>query len=260
MPAASSIHRRYVQSRDHRHVSLLTETHVHDVADVVSAGLRHAQAAHATSWRAPLDVPPSVVAGLWRSLSSDERERAQRFHRESDRRRFTVRRGRLRALLAGYLDATPAEIVLALDDRGKPRLRSPDFTWLRFNLSRSAEVVVFAVAHSREVGVDVEQVRPDFPVDEVARRFLTVDERAALASLPDQGRVEAFFATWTRKEAYLKALGVGLGQEDATAEADPGTWSLVSFEAGAGYAAAVAVEGRDVHVPDAAQPLSLTHI
>lgn len=138
-------------------------------------------------WRAPLDVPPTAVAGLWRSLSIDERERAQRFHRESDRRRFTVRRGRLRALLAAYLDVNPAEVVLVLDDRGKPRLRSPDFAWLHFNLSDSAEVVVFAVARGREVGVDVEQVRADFPVDEVARRFLSLCEQKV--SLRPQSRI-----------------------------------------------------------------------
>jgi 4'-phosphopantetheinyl transferase len=208
-------------------------------------------------WRAPLDVSASVVAGLWRSLSSDERERAQRFHRESDRHRFTVRRGRLRALLAGYLDAKPAEIVLVLDDHGKPWLRSPDFTWLRFNVSHSAGVVVFAVARGREVGVDVEQVRPDFPVDEVARRFLSPRQQDTLAASAQQDRVDVFYRLWTRKEALLKALGVGLGGVQPPTD-DVGNWSLATFDAGAGYFAAVAVEGGDVQLPTVAPPLSLT--
>jgi 4'-phosphopantetheinyl transferase len=161
--------------------------------------------------------------------------------------------------LAAYLDVNPAEIVLVLDDHGKPRLRSPDYAWLHFNLSDSAEVVVFAVARGREVGVDVEQVHADFPVDEVARRFLSLCEQNALAASAQQDRVDFFYQLWTRKEALLKALGVGLGGAQPSTD-DVGNWSLVTFDAGAGYVAAVAAEGGGAQLPTVARPLSLPSV
>jgi 4'-phosphopantetheinyl transferase len=208
-------------------------------------------------WRAALDVSPPTAVELTRSLSVDERYRAQRARRESDRSRSASARGWLRQLLAGYLDADPAELLFGSDSGGKPRLRNPGVPWLRFNLSHSAGTVVFAVARRREVGVDIEQVRRDFPIDAVARRFLSAREQRDLAELQPDRRIDAFFATWTRREAYLKGIGVGVGRAEQDLEI-PASWSVKAFDACPGFAAAVAVEGRDVQVPDVAQPLSLT--
>ena len=209
-------------------------------------------------WRTQLDLPPAEVAELGVSLCDDERRRAERFHKAVDRDRFTVGRAQLRALLARYMDARPEDIALVAGDHGKPRLRSPDVTWLRFNVSHSADVAVYAVAHGCEVGVDVEQIREDYDFDAVARRLFTDSERASLAELQSRERTDVFFATWTRKEAYLKAIGTGLGGGDSDSEAAREQWSLASFDAGPGYAAAVAVEGSGVRIPPTAQSLPAT--
>jgi 4'-phosphopantetheinyl transferase len=228
-------------------------------------------------WRASLDLPGGLFDTLACPLSQDERDRARHVRPITQRARFISSRGWLRHLLAAYLEADPAEIAFQKDAGGKPRLMTPGSAWLRFNLSRSAAVLVIAVANAREVGVDVEQVHRDFPVEAVARRFFTEREQEALflASSAD-ACADAFFATWTRKEAYLKGIGIGFGESEVGLEArlrggahrDKGVggeelpeatgWSLAAFDAGAGYAAAVAVEGYQVRLPSMAQELSLS--
>jgi 4'-phosphopantetheinyl transferase len=204
-------------------------------------------------WRAELDTSQAIRHWLGTPLSADERERARHYRQESDGARFACRRGWLRHLLADYLAVHPADLHFARDPRGKPRLGRPDVPWLRFNVSHSAGVAVFAVSRSREVGVDIEHVRRDFPFDEVARRFFSAEEHQALQALAPEDRIEAFFTMWTEKEAYLKGLGVGLSNDHA-GERDK--WRVTSFDAGAGFAASVAVEGGTVRVPVAAQPLT----
>lgn len=206
-------------------------------------------------WRAALDVSPRAAAALTRSLSSDERARAERFHRELDRQRFVVAHGALRGLLSAYLGIDATDVQLVDDEKGKPRLAPPASGWLQFNISHSADVAVFGFVRDRAIGVDVERVRKDFPFADVARRSFSAAERATVESLPDERRVDAFFAAWTRKEAYLKGLGVGIaGQSAVPAQLDD--WSVVDVDAGVGYAAAVAVEGRDVQVPTVATQVS----
>jgi 4'-phosphopantetheinyl transferase len=178
--------------------------------------------------------------------------------------------------LAGYLDVDPWELAFRRDASGKPQLSRPDAPWLRFNVTHSEGLVVFAVVRSREVGVDVERIRRDFPVEAVARRVFSRPERQALAALPLGQRVDAFFALWTRKEAYLKGIGVGWGESEVGHQvpvpvlgpSEPGgphhsavghgQWSLASFDAGPGYAAALAVEGGEAEISPTAQLISLT--
>src|SRR5438105_6725302 len=152
-------------------------------------------------WRAVLDTSPATGDWLERPLSADERERVRRYRAESDGARFACRRGWLRHLLADYLAIDPADLDFTQDARGKPCLRWPDVPWLRFNLSHSAGVAVFAIARSRDVGVDVEEVRRDFPFDAVARLFFSTDEQRALQALSTEDRIHAFFIMWTQREA-----------------------------------------------------------
>jgi 4'-phosphopantetheinyl transferase len=206
-------------------------------------------------WRAEFDPLQGAPDWLTRALSADERERALRYREHADRARFAWRRGWLRRLLADYLPFDSADLEFSRDARGKPCLSRPKASWLRFSLSHSAGVAVFAVTRSREVGVDVERVRADFPFDDVARRMFPPDEREALEALSKEERVDTFFRMWTRKEAYLKGIGIGLSEEPM---GDPDDWRLASFDAGAGFAAAVAVEGAGVRVPGLAQMLAAT--
>jgi 4'-phosphopantetheinyl transferase len=204
-------------------------------------------------WRAPLDVSSQLAARFAATLSEDERERAARLRRPTDRMRYSAGRGWLRHLLAGYLETEPAELAFIAGEHGKPRLTNPSASWLRFNLSHSAAVVVFAVARDREVGVDVEEIRDDVDVDieGVSRRVFTARQSRELAEMEPAARPSAFFAMWTRNEAYLKATGTGLGHADQEHD-QPAGWLLSAFDAGPGFAAAVAVEGHDVEIPMAA--------
>src|SRR5207253_7721384 len=174
-------------------------------------------------------------------------------------RRFICGRGWTRQLLAGSLGVDPARLVFVRDGRGKPRLGRPDVPWLRFNVSHSAGVAVFAIARNREVGVDIEEMRPDFPIDAVARRFFSAREQRALAASAANDRIDAFFALWCQKEAYLKGIGIGLGEvnRDPALAARRDHWSISSFHAAAGFAAAVAVEGTQVQVPADVRLLTL---
>lgn len=160
-------------------------------------------------WRVWLDRDEAALEEFLATLSEDERGRALRFRFERDRARFIVARGQLREILGRYLSLPPSEIKFAHNEYGKPSLAG-DVGGLRFNLAHSGGAALYAFALGREVGVDVEHWREDFASMEVAGRFFSRAEVAALGSLPSELQTQAFFNCWTRKEAYIKALGEGL--------------------------------------------------
>lgn len=203
--------------------------------------------------------PPTATA-LARTLTADEQARAARFVFERDARRFVVAHSALRAVLAGYLDVAPRALAFTQGAHGKPGLAGPD-DGVSFNLSHSGEVAAVAVGWRRVLGVDVEQERPLPDRDALAARSFAPREQAALAALPEAERHAAFFRCWTRKEAFIKATGLGLAQPlegfvvtlgpDEPArflaiEGDPaelGRWTLHALHPPAGYAGALVVEG-----------------
>lgn len=158
-----------------------------------------------------LDVGLAIVGELAQCLSDTERQRASRFVFERDRHRFIVGRARLRHLLASRLGVQPDVVELIYGPRGKPAL-SPGFADLdlRFNLSHSEDVAVFAFSRGREIGVDVEAVRELRDADEIAARFFSRRENEAYRALDPRDKPLGFFNCWTRKEAFIKALGDGL--------------------------------------------------
>src|SRR5271167_91390 len=174
---------------------------------------------------APLSIPEDEVQ-LWRidlealgadesrwrkTLSSDELERASRFHFPRDRQRFAASRSLLRILLADYLATDPAAVSFSYSEKGKPSLGGAYAgSNLKFNISHSGGVTLLAFTRDREIGVDVEQVRGDSDLKAIARRFFSPKEQTQLANLPGEKSVDAFFRCWTRKEAYIKAVGDGL--------------------------------------------------
>ncbi|MGH9448342.1 MAG: 4'-phosphopantetheinyl transferase family protein, partial [Terriglobia bacterium] len=180
---------------------------------------------------------------------------AARFIFPRDRDRFIAGRGILRELLAAYLKEPAATVKFNYGSRGKPRL-APEAPGLRFNLSHSDGIALYAITKGREVGIDVERIRPDFGGMAVAERFFSARERADLHALPEDSRANGFFLCWTEKEAYVKALGDGLhipldsfdvslappaaGQLRAP---DGVIWTLHSFQPATDFIAAVAGEG-----------------
>jgi 4'-phosphopantetheinyl transferase len=200
-------------------------------------------------------------------LSADEQERAGRFHFAADQTRYRATQVILRRMLADYLGVEPAKLAFTRDSSGKPHLvLSPEQPPLTFNLSHSGGVLLYGVALARRVGVDVEAIRTNFDLMELARGQFAPAEVDKLASVPEAARGPAFFACWTRKEAYLKARGEGLGfplnkfavtlgpdEEPAVSwlEGDPDVtrrWSVFDLSGIPGCRAAVVVEGRPVRL------------
>jgi 4'-phosphopantetheinyl transferase len=192
-------------------------------------------------------------------LSSDEWARADRFAFDRDRTEYVVCRGVLRWLLARYRDDSPSRLRFRYSPRGKPELDGPaDPVELRFNLAHSHGAAVVAVTRARPVGVDLERIRPLMDLGSLVRTCFAPEEQAEFWSLPELVRPRAFFAGWTRKEAFLKATGEGLGRPlDSFAlslapyalarlvrvvgdEAAAG-WTLLDLTRDGAFAAAVAV-------------------
>jgi 4'-phosphopantetheinyl transferase len=206
-------------------------------------------------WRLALDQPERVVAEFRETLEANELERASRFHFEKHRRHFMVGRGGLRYLLSRYLDAKPGEFRFSYGAYGKPALVGEE---LRFNMSHSHGMALFAVAVDRELGVDVEHVRADFASEDIARRFFSRAEVATFNALQTDEQVAAFFRCWTRKEAYIKAIGRGLsepldafdvtlapGEAAALLRANRGDasrWAMFDIDVGDDYAGALGAE------------------
>ena len=207
-------------------------------------------------WRVSLDQPDERLDRFRRTLEPDELNRASRFHFDKHRRHFIVARGFLRSVVARYVEMQPEALRFSYGAYGKPALASEQV--LRFNLSHSHEVALLAVARDADLGVDVEHIRADFASEEIAQRFFSRAEVEVFNSLPKDEQVAAFFRCWTRKEAYIKAIGKGLSQAldgfDVTLAPDAGPallraegddasrWLLTDLSAGAGYAAALAIE------------------
>lgn len=215
-------------------------------------------------WRAQLDAGQEALA-RWRAvLAPDELERAGRFHFARDRDRYIAARGALRTILGGYLGAAPDEVQFEYNAHGKPRLRPPaaGSRQVFFNISHAHALALYAVTCSREVGIDVEFVRPDLAEGHIAERFFAAGEVANLRGLPASEQTLAFFQCWTRKEAFVKARGEGLslpldrfevslgpGQPAALlrvadAPQEVARWALYALAPGPGYVAALAVEGQ----------------
>lgn len=212
-------------------------------------------------WRARLDAPGLPASHYLELLSIDERERAARCCSPLHRRDAIVSRGMLRLLLARYLDSDPGQLRFEYGPNGKPALAGGFGALVRFNLSHSHNLALYAVTAGADVGIDLERVRPSLASERVADRFFAPEEAAALKLLPSASRPAAFFACWTRKEALLKAKGGRIGEalrgfqvsldpdeesaalrfRDAPEESDH--WSIVNLSPGRGWAAALAVEG-----------------
>ena len=217
-------------------------------------------------WRIRVGDAPASLAELWPILSTEERERAQRYRFERDRALYVAAHGALRLILGGYLGCEPGDLQGVTGPFGKPALRDQEGPeGIRFNLSHAQGLALCAFARGREVGVDVEPVRAEVSRG-LAERFFAPGEVAALHALPAEAQPEGFFRCWTRKEAYIKARGEGLSLpldqfEVSLAPGEPARllkalggarererWWLAELSAGSGYMAALAVEGGPVRL------------
>ena len=212
-------------------------------------------------WHQNLTWGFAVTEALGQLLSPDELQRAGRFRFDQDRKEYILTRGTLRVVLGSYLDVAPKELRFAYSEYGRPRLTAESAAnALDFNISHSHGVALLAFAQERRIGIDVEKVRRDFETSEIAERFFSEAERTALRELQREQRHQAFFLCWSRKEAFIKALGEGLSHplDQFDVSLAPGApaallatrpdsqevrrWMLRNIEVPGDYAAALAAE------------------
>jgi 4'-phosphopantetheinyl transferase len=221
-------------------------------------------------WRASVLQSLATIQYLRSLLSEDEVVRAERFYFEKDHHRFIVTHGLLRILLARYLNTSfidAHQLRFCYNDYGKPSLDLDTQAYpLNFNLSHSDELVLFAFTYVRQVGVDIEYMRPDLDYESLTEHYFSPLENEMLRALLASARLEAFYQCWARKEAYIKARGKGLSipldafdvslrpdepavllnsREDAHEAA---RWRLCALHPDPNYAGALAVEGDGWHL------------
>src|ERR1700744_2297083 len=212
-------------------------------------------------WTVPTKASDAVVAQFERVLSKDEAIRAARFRFSHLQDSFVITRGVLRHLLGHYLSLDPARICFSYGDKGKPAVASAGN--LQFNLTHSGGIAAVAFTPDCQLGIDMEHIRPVEEMQQIADRNFSAEEAAELMLLPENEREPAFFRCWTRKEAYIKAIGDGLscaldsfqvtllpnmpprlihiGGDRVAAE----MWSLHDLCLATDYASALAYRGRE---------------
>jgi len=199
-------------------------------------------------------------------LSPDERSRVDRLRSEVDKKRSISSRGLLRKRLGAYLKIDPCEITFSYNKYGKPSLDPSSHNQdLKFNISHSRDIVLHAITQSREIGIDVEYLKVIDKADKIVGRFFSEEEKNFYNSQPEDKKKWAFFTLWTRKEAYSKAMGRGIGlpskdfdlnlipnYEDSKledpAESKKSKWTLYNLEIHEEYLAALATEGNEIEI------------
>ena len=213
-------------------------------------------------WRVSLKLEPDSVQLAESTLSADESQRAARFRFDKDRHRFIASHVALRNVLSRYLECEPKQIDFTVGEYGKPTINSD--IHLDFNLSHSGDYALIAVAREHKVGIDVEHFRKELEIEKIAHRFFSEEENSELMGLPTEQQLIGFFNCWARKEAYIKAHGLGLAlpldsfdvsltpNEPAVLRAtrpepkEASHWTLLSLDVNPHYGGAVAVDGRDL--------------
>lgn len=216
-------------------------------------------------WLIDLDVDRAQLVASSRILSDGELGRAARLSVERCRRNFTVCRSSLRQLLGGYSGSKPQLLELDASANGKMQMKpGGNKAGLRFNVSHSGDLALIAVTTAGPVGVDIERKRSIWRMESLARFSFSQSELASWHEVPHEQRADAFFGVWTRKEAFLKATGrgLGLGRRLGTFEVTvlpdvPASvvsvdgdrqqareWSMTALRPAQGYVGAVAVKCR----------------
>ncbi len=222
-------------------------------------------------WLVSVNAMKTQLDNLWYMLSDKEMKRAKRFCFEKDQKRFIVARGMLRTILSQYCNDEPDEHQFKYNRYGKPYLIEND--WLYFNVSHSGDKVLYGVAREREIGVDIENIKPRENAQQIVERYFSDDEKSQFSNLPDYMKKRAFFNCWTRKEAYIKAQGKGMSLplDEFSVSFIPGEptclletqhdfqekdrWTLKEVIVEGDYVAAAAVEGHNLHFKNWEWPL-----
>lgn len=199
-------------------------------------------------------------------LSPLEKKRADRLKSKQDQQRSIISRGILRKKLGRYLQRSPKDINFSYNKHGKPFLNSTDLPInIKFNVTHSKDLVLYAITLDREIGIDLEFIKDINKADKIVERFFSEEENSYYNSHSNDKKKWAFFTLWTRKEAYSKARGRGIGlpakdfdlrlipEEKAISDSKNLTkaqskWALFNIEVNSNYLAALATEGKDIEI------------
>jgi 4'-phosphopantetheinyl transferase len=216
-------------------------------------------------WKIALDASHHTLETLRTTLDPSELHRASRFRFRADERRFIIGRSALRIILSRYVGMAPNKITFLYNSYGKPELpEHPNTHAIHFNISHSGELALIGICHKRRVGIDVERLDRAVRIQAIADRYFSPEESKAIRSLPPEQQRLAFFRCWTAKEAYLKALGVGLYgslnnnlrtsichgntapiSRFVNGNPEHGSWTLKPLDVEKNYVATLALEGDD---------------
>ena len=192
-------------------------------------------------------------------LSKDEKLRANKFRFTKDRKTYVIAKGVLRVLSGYYLNQKPEQIEFEYSKFEKPKYKN--HSRLKFNVSHSGNYIIIGFVNEYDLGVDIEYIKKDFDVLDIADNFFSTSELDALHQIDEKERIRAFYRCWTRKESFIKAEGSGLSFPldtfsvtlDTDLEAslldtqwskgEKDKWSLFSFIPYEGYIAAISVRG-----------------
>ena len=165
-------------------------------------------------WRAFLELSSTQRQYFMGILSSDELKRMKRFHFKRDEDRFIAARGILRVIMSYYIEKSPEEISFEYTSQGKPIVtENPGSDTIHFNLSHSNRFALYAVTFNSSIGIDIEFIRTDAVVEQIAQKFFSQNEIRAIQNIQEKNRTKLFFQYWTRKEALLKAAGDGISSQ-----------------------------------------------
>jgi len=222
--------------------------------------------AEAHLWVIDLDLVPERLPDFRSTLSPDEEERASRFLKSVDARRYTAARASLRRLLGAYIGIEPGRLRFTYDRFGKPGLGGElSAASVRFSVSHSGDRGLFGFVREHRIGVDLEHIRADIDVENLAKNHFSPREFQKLRSLSSDRQLEAFFCCWTRKEAYLKGRGEGVsyGLDRVEVSMSPGEpaailrafddpdvirrWTLEHLRPAPDYLGAAAVEANNIN-------------
>ncbi len=198
-------------------------------------------------WEVRLDVSDDATASYAADLSTDEARAVSRFIGERARRQYIISRAGARRILSTYVGLEPRAIGFKVGPYGKPALAAPNEQGIEFNTSHSGSLALIAVARARQVGVDMEHVRPITKALQVAKRFFSDAEYEMLRDLPDDQRDRAFLSVWVAREGTAKAQGLSVWRGLAKLETPEG-WTAVVVDLGPEYVVAVVAAGDDWRV------------
>ncbi len=213
-------------------------------------------------WTAPLDVNADEMDAMMSRLSSAERKRVGGVLEERAARQYVVSRAMQREILAGYAGGSPADIQFGVVAMGKPTLSRPNDIGIQFNTTHSGNLVIIAVTLKREVGVDVEEVRPLPRALQVSRRCFSRDEHRSLESLPGSELPRAFLSIWVKREGTAKARGDGVWRglaswKGGANEALAREFTVRPLDLGPRFVGVVVARGEDWRVVMRGRPVGL---